>query len=178
MNYGSKGRIMAGKVKSKKKRVNEVAVVVFFLAGKEFGLEISQVKEIVKLKEITPVPKAPDFIEGAMNLRGRIISVMSICRRFNLEETAKTDRSRIIVAEAGDGNMGLVVDEMPEVVRIPENDMGAAPGILKTGVPPGFILGTAKSNGRSIILLDMGRILSREGTGRISPMSGKELTEK
>jgi purine-binding chemotaxis protein CheW len=169
---------MAGKGDKDKKHVNEVQVVVFRLSDEKFGLEISQVKEIIRMQDITPMPKASEFIEGVINLRGRIIAVISMCRRFEIKETERTSKSRIIVAEAGEDDVGLIVDEVPEVVRISEDDIDPAPEMLETGVHSEFIRGVAKVEGRIIVLLDMERILSHEETEQISKVSEKKDTGK
>ena len=169
---------MAGKGAADKKRVNEVQVVVFLLAREEFGLEISQVREIIRMQDITPMPKAPACIEGVINLRGQIIAVMSMCKRFDMEETERTDKTRVVVAEVGEDNLGLIVDEVPEVLRVPEDDIDPTPEMLETEVHSEFIRGVAKIEGRIIALLNIEKILSREEIDQMSKVSKKEDTGK
>ncbi|MDD5773907.1 MAG: chemotaxis protein CheW [bacterium] len=153
---------MADQKKEQKKSVKEKQLVIFFMAGEEFGVDISQIKEIIRMQDITSIPSAPEFIMGVINLRGQIIAVMNLAKRFGLKEIKLTDKARIIVAEVKDNTVGLIVDEVPEVLRIPEESIDPAPEMIETQIHSEFIKGVGKLENRLVILLDVDRILSHE----------------
>lgn len=146
---------------------DEIQLVIFRLADEEFGIQISQVKEIIRLQEITPMPKSPDFIEGVINLRGQIIAVMDLASRFGLAKAKRTDSTRIVVGEVADRIVGLVVDEVPEVLRIQESSIDPTPGILESQIHAEFIRGVGKLDDRLIIILEASRILSVDEMGQV-----------
>lgn len=148
--------------KEAKKAAKELQLVIFKLAGEEFGLDISQVREIIRMQDITPMPKAPEFIEGVINLRGQIIAVMDLAKRFSLTSTAKTEKTRTVVAEVKNNTVGLIVDEVPEVLRISEDNIDPTPEMFESQIHAEFIKGVGKLENRLLILLDVDRILSRE----------------
>lgn len=164
---------MTDQKKDVKVSVKEIQLVIFRLAGEEFGIDISQVREIVRMQGITPMPKAPDFIEGVTNLRGQIIAVMDLAKRFGLTQEKRTEKSRIVVAEVKDNVVGLIVDEVPEVLRIAETSVESTPEMLQSQVHAEFIKGVGKIENRLIILLDVDKILSKEEAKQVSD-AGKE----
>jgi purine-binding chemotaxis protein CheW len=142
------------------KRVEEIQLVVFRLRDEEFGVEISQVREIIRIPEITKVPEAPGFIEGVINLRGEVIGIIDLARQFELpaeEQLGKT--ARIVVAEIEDKSFGMVVDEVPEVLKIPKEDIEATPDVVQSKIKKDFIKGVGKIGERLLILLDLTKIL-------------------
>ncbi|NLD27757.1 MAG: purine-binding chemotaxis protein CheW [Myxococcales bacterium] len=145
----------------------ELQLVVFRLADEEFALDISQVREIIRMQEITPMPKAPDFITGVLNLRGQIVAVMDLAQRFAIKNSLRTDIARIIIVEVGDSKIGLIVDEVPEVIRMPLNDMEPTPAMIESKVHAEFIKGVGKFQDRLIIVLDAGSILSKEESAHL-----------
>lgn len=147
----------------------EIQVVIFRLAGEEFGLEIAQVREIIRMQGITPMPKAPEFIEGVINLRGQIVAVMDLAMRFGLKTGEKSEKSRIVVTEVKENIVGMIVDEVPEVLRIAEGEIEAAPEMLQSQVHADFIRGVGKVGGnRLVILLDVDKIMSRDEAKQVS----------
>ena len=148
--------------KDERKVASEVQLVIFRLAQEEFGLFISQVREIIRMQDVTPMPKAPDFIEGVINLRGQIVAVMDLAERLSLKSGDRTEKSRIIVTEVKDNMVGLLVDEVPEVLRIAEDSIEPAPEVFDTKIHSDFIKGVGKVGKRLIILLDVDKILSKE----------------
>jgi len=149
-------------------RTKEVQLVVFRLEREEFGLDISQVREIIRMQDITPMPKAPPFIEGVINLRGQIIAVMDLSKRFGLKGTKRTETSRIVVTELKDSTVGLVVDEVPEVLRISGDNIEPTPGMIETQIHAEFIKGVGKLEQRLIVLLDVNKILSRDEAKQVA----------
>ena len=140
----------------------EVQLVIFRLAKEEFGLDISHVREIIRLQDITPMPKSPEFIEGVINLRGQIIAVMDMVKKFGLKKADRTEKTRIIVSELKENTLGLIVDEVPEVLRISEQDIDPTPEMIESQVNSDFIKGVGKLQDRLVILLNVDKILSRE----------------
>ena len=141
---------MADKKKSDNTSLNEKQLVIFDLAGEEFGVDVYQVKEIIRMQEITSMPKAPDYIEGIINLRGQIITVMNLEKKFGLKEAEITGKSRIVVTEVAGNTIGLIVDEVPEVLRIPEDNIDPTPEMIESQIHAEFIKGVGKLKNRLI----------------------------
>ena len=132
--------------------------IVGFRVGREtFGVQISVVHEIVRVPEITAVPDAPDCVEGVINLRGRIISVVDLRKRFSQREITRTKKNRILVAEVEGKLVGLVVDAASEVLKIPPSEIDQPPQVMDAG--GNYVTGVAKLNGRLIILVDLNKVL-------------------
>lgn len=159
---------MAEQKSQSKASGKEIQLVIFRLAGEEFGLEIAQVREIIRMQNITPMPQAPEFIEGVINLRGQIIGVMDLAKRFGLKAQTKTEKSRIVVVEIKENTVGLIVDEVPEVLRIAEEQIGPTPEVIQSQVHSEFIRGVGKLEDRLIILLGAEKILSQEEAKKMS----------
>ena len=138
----------------------EVQLVVFKLGNEEYCVDIQQVREIIKVVDVTRVPKAPDFIEGVINLRGQITPVLDLRKRLDLPESERGEDTRIIVIELGKNVVGMVVDSVMEVCRLPEKSIDPTPTI-STEVGAEFIKGVGKLGDRLLILLDLGRVLSK-----------------
>ncbi len=135
--------------------------VVGFRIGREmFGLPISIVREIVRVPEITSVPNAPDYIEGVINLRGRIIPIVDLRKRFGEKSFEPNKKNRIVVVELETRAIGLIVNSASEVLRIPPSEIEEPHNVFKEG-ELNYITGVGKLNGRLVILLDLNRILQR-----------------
>ncbi|HVP43238.1 MAG TPA: chemotaxis protein CheW [Terriglobales bacterium] len=133
--------------------------IVGFRIGKEtFGVPIALVHEIVRVPEITAVPEAPACVEGVINLRGRIISVVDLRKRFGEKEIARGKKNRILVAEVEGKLVGLVVDSASEVLKIPAAEIDQPPQVYEEN-ELNYVTGVGKLNGRLIILVDLSRIL-------------------
>ena len=164
---------MVQQEKAETLRFNELQLVIFRIADEEFGLDIAQVREIIRMQEITPMPKAPQFIEGVINLRGQVIAVMDLSKKLALQAGGRTDKSRIVVVEVGENVLGLIVDEVPEVLRIAENNIEPAPEVFESRVHSDFIRGVGKCEQRLIILLDVNKILSRDEAKKVGEATNK-----
>ncbi len=136
-------------------------LVSFKLGDEEFGVDIMQVQEIIRMQNITSVPNAPDFVEGVINLRGRVIPIIDLRKRFGLEQKAHDKSTRIIVVKVDEITVGLVVDEVSEVLRIPKETVEPPPPIV-AGVESEYISGVGKLEDRLLILLDLSKTLSKE----------------
>ncbi len=146
----------------------EVQLVVFKIGEEEFGVEINQVREIVKLVSVTRMPKAPEFIEGVVNLRGQIITVIDLAKRLDLPSNGKTDSTRIMVVEVGEDTVGMIVDSVSEVLRLSEDNIEDTPSLIDTEVHERYLRGVGKSEDRLLILLDLNEVLSTEEIKHIS----------
>ncbi len=146
-----------------KQKEKEIQLVVFNLGDKEFGLEITSVVEVSRMLEVTRIPQAPGFIEGVINLRGEIVPVIDLAGEFGTAKTREYAKdSRIIVAESGGETAGLVVDKVPEVLRILEKDNLPAPEMIQKKLKNDYLKGVAKIGNRLIVVLDIDRILQHE----------------
>lgn len=135
----------------------EEQLVLFRLADEYYGLDIGCVREIIVWQPVTRVPRTPPFIEGVINLRGQIIPVIDLRRRFGLPETERDRSSRIVVVEIASVVTGLVVDAVSEVIRLPTSAIEPPSEVL--AVDAAFIRGIARTDQRLIILLNAERIL-------------------
>lgn len=138
-----------------------VQVVSFRLGSEEYGVDISQVQEIIRLVEITHVPRAPRFMEGVINLRGQLIPIIDLRTRFGMPRIAATKSTRIVVTEIGTKRVGIVVDSVSEVLNIPIEQVEDAPEMV-AGVGTEYIQGVGKMNDRLIIMLDLTMVISSE----------------
>ncbi len=149
----------------------ENQLVVFNLANEHYGVDIAAVNSIVRMQTVTAVPHAPSFIEGITNLRGEVLPVMSLRKRFGLspgEDTvSQAAETRIVVVEMDGAKVGMVVDAVSEVLRVSDEDI-EPPSPIVTTVDSAFITGIAKVDdgpgtpGRLIILLDLDKVLSTD----------------
>ncbi len=140
--------------------VHEEQLVVFALGEEVYGVDIARVQEIIRLPAITRVPRTPDYIEGVINLRGKITPVMDLRKRFELPVSDLSRETRIMVVEIGGQMVGLIVDGVSEVLRVPAEAI-EPPSALVTTVDSAYLRAIAKLDSRLIILLDLDRILGR-----------------
>lgn len=137
---------------------NNQQLVVFSLANEEYGVPITQVQEIIRKPEITRIPGMPDFIEGVINLRGKIIPVIDLRKRFGLERKEESDKTRTVVADAANQTIGLVVDSVSEVVNLPKDQIDPIPPSIAS-IDAEYLSGVGKIEKRIVILLDLGKLL-------------------
>jgi purine-binding chemotaxis protein CheW len=145
--------------------------LVGFRIGKEtFGVPINLVHEIVRLPEITAVPDSPDYIEGVINLRGKIISIVDLRKRFGETRIEASRKNRILVAEIERKMVGLIVDAASEVIRLPETEIEAPPQVFQESEVK-YVTGVGKLNGRLVILIDLTKILQKGELRRLGDMA-------
>ena len=134
--------------------------VVRFIVGKEsFGVDIGKVQEIVTVPEITRVPDTPEYLEGIINLRGRIVSVIDLRKKLNCNGTGKNKKNRILVTEMNGKIVGLIVDEVSEVLRLNPDNIEPPPEMVDSAGAE-YITGIGRLEDGIIILLDLARVLS------------------
>lgn len=137
-------------------------VVSFRLANEEYGLNIMSVQEIILPGEITQIPEVPSYIRGLINLRGKVIPIVDLRKRFGLEASPPTEHTRIVVVNGGDGiTFGVVVDAVTEVLRV-EPDQVEPPPTGLSGLDRSYIHGLLKREERIMILLNMESVLSQD----------------
>ncbi len=136
----------------------ERQLVVFDLAGEIYGVNIETVREIIRMQAVTFVPDAPDFVEGVINLRGRVIPVIDLRRRFGLTVTEETNDSRVLVVDSEGEDLGVIVDAVTEVQRITEDSIEPVSNLVSTEQSE-YIVGITKVEDQLIILLDLDRAI-------------------
>lgn len=139
----------------------EQQLVVFELANEHYGVEISTVESIIKMQEITRIPHSPSFVEGITNLRGLVLPVIDLRKRFGLESQEISRDSRIMVVALGSMKVGMIVDAVSEVLRVP-SELIEPPPSMTTSSRANFITGIAKLDNLLVILLDMSRVLTAD----------------
>ena len=135
-------------------------LVTFRLGNEEFSMDILKVQEIIRHMNLTRVPRTPDFVDGVINLRGRVIPVLDLRKRFGMAAEEKTNETRIIVVDVDNSVVGFKVDAVSEVLRLPADTVEPPPLLVK-GTESDYIKGVGKLEGRLIILLDVSKILSK-----------------
>lgn len=136
-------------------------LVVFSIADEVYAVDIHQVKEIIRVPEITRVPRTPDFVEGVVNLRGSVIPVIDLRKRLGFEAGEAGREQRIVVMEMGEQTVGMIVDSVSEVLQVDVEDI-EPPSPYVLSVDSQYIVGIAKVEDRLVILLDADRVLSAE----------------
>jgi purine-binding chemotaxis protein CheW len=157
---------------SMKDRINtdELRQFISFSVGEEeYGLELLRVKEVIRIREITWLPKAPSFVKGIINLRGDVIPIIALREKFGLEARENTAATRVIVVEMDGRLMGMVVDSASQVVRIPADQIEPPPPVLG-GLSQEFITGVGKLDDKLVILLNVDAILSGDEIMALSAM--------
>lgn len=145
-------------------------LVSFMIGAEEYAIDIFYVKEIIRLSHITKVPNAPEFIEGVINLRGRIIPVIDLRKKMGHPKKDLDKDSRIIVIEDESSFVGFLVDVVKQVLRIPKDIVETPPEIISS-VNTDYISAVAKLENRLIILIDLQKILSKEDQNQLKEVA-------
>lgn len=143
----------------------EKKVVCFNLANEEFGLEVNQILGVNPMIEITHVPKAPDFVEGVVRIRGKVIPVIDLRKRLGMEKKEYSKKSRIIIVKVGQVRMGIIVDSVSNVIDIPNENIEPPSEVLNHA---NILKGVGKLEKRLLLLLDLEKIISREETENLA----------
>jgi purine-binding chemotaxis protein CheW len=147
--------------------MEDIQIVSFSLDNEEYGVDIAQVQEIIRMVDITHVPRAPDFMEGVINLRGQLIPIIDLRARFSMPRAQATKNTRIIVTEIGNKRVGIVVDSVSEVVTIPLEHVEQAPDLLAAAGTE-YIQGVGKINERLVVLLDLTMVITGEERAKLA----------
>jgi len=140
----------------------EIQVLIFSLGNEEFGARTNQVKEIIKMTEITRMPKAPSFIKGTINLRGKVIAVIDLAKQFDLPRSERGEEARIIVVDVDNNIVGMIVDSASEVLRIPMENIEPTPALIESRIDTSYIEGIGKLKDSLFVLLNLSKVLSLE----------------
>jgi purine-binding chemotaxis protein CheW len=155
----------------------ELQLVVFKLITNnfvcEYGVPITKVQEIITMNEPTRLPQVPDFVEGIINLRGKIIPIIDLKKRFNMEVSEVTAETRSVVIEIEGQTAGIIVDEVSEVLKIQTDNIEAPPAVIG-GVTAAYLTGVGKIDDRLLIILDVDKILSEGEKQELSAIGKTE----
>jgi purine-binding chemotaxis protein CheW len=143
---------------------NEIIQMVSFeLGGEVYGVDVLMVREIIRMPTITKMPNSPDYVDGIINLRGSVVPIISLRRRFGLCESERDNNSRILVMEIGNGMTGFIVDSVSEVIRIRSSEIQPPPPlVLSGGFSQEFIAGVFNHADRLLVIMDIGRMFSED----------------
>ena len=139
-----------------------IQLVSFELAGEEYGVDVLTVREIIRLPSITKMPNAPHFVEGIINLRGTVVPIISLRRRFGLADTEAGRNARILVMETTGGLNGFIVDAVAEVIRISSAEIQPPPTVACSATAQECITGIVNHGERLLVVLDLNRLFSPE----------------
>jgi len=139
----------------------EKQLVVFSLASEDYGIEIAVVESIIKMQDITKMPRSPAFVEGVINLRGVVLPVIDLAKRFGITGCENNRDTRIVIVNINNMKIGMIVSAVSEVLTIDDSVIESTPAIVTT-VNSNFVSGIARLDSRLIILLDISKILTRE----------------
>ena len=147
----------------------EKQYVIFKLNQEEYGVAISHVQEITEIKSITSVPNTPSFVEGIINLRGKIVPIVSIKKRFDLPLEGEVSEQRIIIINLNEKQAGFIVDDASQVLTMDESQIEGPPELI-AGVDRDYIIGIGKVDEKIIVLLDLEKILNEQEKKEIEAM--------
>ncbi len=146
---------------AKKTKITEGKFLTFICGDEVYGIEILKVREIIKLMDITTVPRTPDYLKGVINLRGKVIPIINLRSKFSMPEVEHTQETCIIVVEVNKTSIGIIVDSVSEVSNIDSEEIEETPH-LGQDIDTNFILGLGKTKEMIVILLDIEQVLSSE----------------
>jgi purine-binding chemotaxis protein CheW len=151
----------------------EKQLVVFDLLDEHYGVDVAAVESIVKLQPITAIPQTPDYVEGVISLRGAVLPVIDLRKRFGFPAGEASKDTRIVVVEMEGKAVGMMVDAVSEVLRVAQEDIELPPSIVNTaddgsGSGANFVTGIAKVGERLIVLLDLGQVLNVDRMKRVA----------
>jgi len=150
---------------------NELQLVGFRIGKETFGVPIALVHEIVRVPVVTAVPDALDYVEGVINLRGRIVSIVDLRKRFREEQILSDAKNRVLVTDLDGTMVGLIVDAASEVLKLAHSDIEAPPAGVFENADTNYVTGVGKLNGRLIILLDLKKILGKGELRRLQNLN-------
>jgi purine-binding chemotaxis protein CheW len=141
---------------------DRMQLVSFILDKEEYGVEVLKVREIIRMPNITRVPNTPHYVEGVINLRGKVIPIISLRKRFSLDVSENDGRTRIIVMDMANELTGFIVDSVAEVIRITSGEIQPAPPVVTGSVDQEYLSGVINREDRLLVLLNLERLLSQE----------------
>lgn len=139
-----------------------IQLVSFNLAQEEYGVDVLKVREIIRMPIITRVPNTPNYVEGVINLRGKVIPIIAMRKRFSLAEAEHNKQTRIMVMDVGGELMGFILDAVSEVIRIASSEIQPSPTVVTSGVDQECIAGVINQAERLLVLLDLEKIFTQD----------------
>lgn len=139
-----------------------IQLVSFNLVQEEYGVDVLKVREIIRMPTITRVPNTPSYVEGVINLRGKVIPIISMRKRFSLPEAEHDKQTRIMVMDVGGELMGFIVDAVSEVIRISSSEIQPSPAVVSSGIDQECIAGVINQAERLLVLLELEKMFSQE----------------
>jgi purine-binding chemotaxis protein CheW len=139
-----------------------IQLVSFNLDQEEYGVDVLKVREIIRMPVVTRVPNTPHFVEGVINLRGKVIPIISMRKKFGLMEAENDKQTRIMVMDVDGELMGFIVDSVSEVIRISGSEIQPSPAIVASGIDQDCIAGVINQAERLLVLLDLERMFSND----------------
>ncbi len=139
-----------------------IQLVSFKLEHEEYGVNVLKVREIIRMPSITRVPNTPNYIEGVINLRGKVIPIISMRKRFNLPDGEISSQTRIMVIDMEGELMGFVVDAVSEVIRIAESEIQPPPAVVNSAVEQECLAGVINQTDRLLFFLNLEKLISRD----------------
>jgi purine-binding chemotaxis protein CheW len=158
---------------AEKVAIAEKQLVVFNLAEESYAVDINMVREIIQLQPVTRVPGTPLSVEGVINLRGSVIPIVDLRKRFQLKAVERNKETRIVVVSCKGAEVGVIVDSVAEVLRIPVDSIEPSSNVF-TDEHLEHLLGIVKLSGRLVILLDMDQVLSKQEIAAINSLDAKK----
>ncbi len=143
-------------------KAEERQILIFDLLDEEFALDISCVREVLRFQDIYLLPQAPDFIEGVINLRGHIIAVIDLRKRFNIKIIEDRTKACIMICKIKKFIVGLIVDKVKEVIVLSQENIQPTPAVISTQIDDCYISGIARIEERVIVILNLEEILTNE----------------
>lgn len=151
-----------------------VQLVVFELDQEEYAVEIGEAREILRKTEVTPIPNSPEFIEGIINVRGKIVVVLDLEKRFNLVREHPEKGLNIIISEIGENTYGAIVDEVTEVLRVPKDAIEPAPAIISEKIKADYVKGVGILENRLLLILDFKKVFEEKELAQLGELVRKQ----
>lgn len=145
-----------------------IQLVSFLLGNEEYGVEVLKVREIIRMTSITKMPNTPDYVEGIINLRGKVIPIISMRRRFGLPESDHDGHTRIMVMDVAGGLTGFIVDGVSEVIRIHSEEIQPPPPMVSGSIDQAFVTGVFNHADHLLIIMDVDRMFSPDERDSLS----------
>jgi len=139
-----------------------IQLVSFNLAQEEYGVDVLKVREIIRMPTITRVPNTPHYVEGVINLRGKVIPIINMRKRFSLNDSEYDKQTRIMVMDVGGELMGFIVDAVSEVIRISSSEIQPSPAVVSSGIDQECISGVINQAERLLVLLELEKMFSQD----------------
>ncbi len=147
--------------KAEESQAELIQLVSFNLDREEFGVCVLKVREIIRMSNVTRVPNTPYYVEGVINLRGKVIPIISLRKKFSLAEKDNDKQTRIIVMDVDGELMGFIVDSVSEVIRVSAGEIQPPPSVVNGGVDQEYLSGVINRADRLLVLLDLERVFSQ-----------------